>query len=443
MFEISRELKRFFQPSPPRDGLSQGDASLLELLDARLLASEAKAADVAAGRIGAKDPARRLIEASGVWRELGRRTGDIVALRKAASQAERAAELAERDGRGPVVAEAICAQVEAALVGADLFGDDGLSTAAAYLLDRAPERPAVQALRAVVAARQALPKAEAAEARALVRAFDEVVAPSGPSRRRLGALMRVQLRLRRAEFMASCGVRLKDAALVQEALADMTRTAEGLDGAYAPLLLARVEEARGGALLILADLNGDLTSALDGLDALDRALELATPDHSPLDWARLQHARGQALTAVGEGADSESAFAKALKAFGQALLVLDKIPNLALRTIAAQDRAACLVRRAEAKGDLFALDEAEAVLRGELAALPASPDPLAWAVLQLNLARIYLAQMAVRGGGRGEPARAGEALLGALEVFAEKGLRSLAAAAESGLEKLREASAAA
>ena len=64
MFELGRELKRFFSAErtrAPSDGLTRGDTSLLELLDARLLAQEAKASDIAAGRVGAKDkPARRL-----------------------------------------------------------------------------------------------------------------------------------------------------------------------------------------------------------------------------------------------------------------------------------------------------------------------------------------------------------------------------------------------
>ena len=90
MFELGRELKRFFAPEsarPPGDGLTGGDSSLLELLDAQLLAQEAKACDIAAGRIGAKDKPRRRLEAAIVWREVARRTGDPVALRKAAAGA--------------------------------------------------------------------------------------------------------------------------------------------------------------------------------------------------------------------------------------------------------------------------------------------------------------------------------------------------------------------
>ncbi len=118
--------------------------------------------------------------------------------------------------------------------------------------------------------------------------------------------------------------------------------------------------------------------------------------------------------------------------------MIGKQPHLALRAVVVQDRVACLVRRAEAQSDVFALDEAEAVLRGELAALPAPPDPIGWAVLQLNLARIYQAQAKTRGCDRGEHAHAAEALLAALDVFSEHGLRSLADLAATDLERLRE-----
>jgi hypothetical protein len=65
----------------PQDGLTGGDPSLLELLDLNLLKQEGKAADVAAGRIGAKDRAQRRLEAAMVWREVARRTGDAASLR--------------------------------------------------------------------------------------------------------------------------------------------------------------------------------------------------------------------------------------------------------------------------------------------------------------------------------------------------------------------------
>ena len=63
-------------------------------------------------------------------------------------------------------------------------------------------------------------------------------------------------------------------------------------------------------------------------------------------------------------------------------------------------------------------------------------------MLQLNLARIYMAQRTLRGADRGESLRAGEALAAALDVFGETGQRSLAVLADTALEKLRETSSA-
>lgn len=87
-FELGRELKRFFSAERMKatsDGLTRGDSSFLELLDSQLLAQEAKAADIATGRIGAKDKPARRLEATIVWREVARCTGDPIALHKAAA----------------------------------------------------------------------------------------------------------------------------------------------------------------------------------------------------------------------------------------------------------------------------------------------------------------------------------------------------------------------
>ena len=435
MFEIGRELKRFFHQAPPRDGLSLGDASLLELLSLDLLAAEAKAADVAAGRISAQDKARRLLDSSLVWRELARRSGDAAALRKAAAAAEQAGGLAKAEGRVQLEAEAMCAQARAGLVGADLFAEDGLNAAADHLLQHALPTAEVQAMKALLRARIALGAADPMPLHVAVADLGALIADR---RVRLTDTARTGLRLEHAELLTSAGARLGDAALLGEALRGLAELITTLDGAYNPMLLARAQELRALALIKLAEMRGDAAAALGAVEALEAAIELIAPDHSPLDWARLQHGRGLALSALAEAGEDERSFLKALQAFGQALGVVGKHQHLSLRAMVVQDRVACLVRRAEARADIFALDEAEAVLRGELAALPSPPDPIAWAVFQLNLARIYEAQARARGRDRGEHARAAEALLAAFDVFSDHGLRSLADLAATDLDRLRE-----
>lgn len=436
MFEIGRELRRWFSAPEPRDGLCLGDPSLLELLDLKLLQSEARAAQVAAGRIGAKDRPLRLIEAAQVWRELARRTGDPVSLRKAAANADQAAKLAREEGRTHVLARALCEQAAAALLGADLYGEDGLTAAGEHLLGRAEPSPLSNALQAGLQARRALSSGDLATVRAAALAFDPALAAF--KGRRGGAQTAARLRCERAEFLTGCAGRLHEPSLVRTALADLEQAVRALDAAYQPLTLARAREAQGLAHVRLAESTGEVRPVMDGIDALQSAIELITPDHSPMDWARLHHSLGLALSVLGEIAQSERAFDRSLKAFSAALQMLDRVPAVALRTTAAQDRAAALVRRAELCGDDYALDEAEAILRSELAGLPSAPDPVAWAVLQLNLARVYTTRMQVRGCDRGERDRAAEALIAAMEVFADHGLRSLTTAADAGLERLRE-----
>ena len=130
MFEFSRELKRFFQPDAPKDGLTGGDSSLLELLDLNLLVAEGRAADIAAGRVSAQDRPMRQLEAAGVWREIARRTGDPIALRRSASAAERAAEGFKAEHRMQGWGRARCEQAAVAMLGAALFVDEGLTAAA-------------------------------------------------------------------------------------------------------------------------------------------------------------------------------------------------------------------------------------------------------------------------------------------------------------------------
>ena len=441
MFEFGRGFRRLFQSPDPPTGFTMGDASALELLDLRLLQSEARGADVAAGRIGAKDRALRLCEASAAWREVARRTGDAAALRKSASAAEQAAKLARQSDRRGALSRALCEQVQTAFVGADLFGEDGLNVAAVYLLGQAGGAPMAQGLRAVLGARQGLVDAPLGAVKAAAAGFDRVLATL-KGRSRAETALAARLRCDRAEFLTFCGARLGEPELIEQALAELGSACQGAEGDHHPLTAARAFELRGLALLRLGEFRGDPSPMLEGLDAFTQAIDLIAPDHSPLDWARLHHSQGLAFTALGETGASDTAFQRALQAFDKAAAVLQGATHLALRAAVAQDRAASLVRRAETRGDRFALDEAEAVLRGELAAMPREPDPVAWAVLQLNLARVYMAQSELGGRRSNRRAHAGEALLAALDIFAERGLRSLSALADIALRELRGASTA-
>jgi len=448
MFELGRELKRFFAPErskPPADGLTGGDSSLLELLDSQLLAQEAKAADVAAGRIGAKDKPRRRLEAAIVWREVARRTGDAVALRKAAAGAETAAAGFEAAHRKDGWARARCEQAFCALLGAEIFGDPGLNAAAetAFRDARSTVKGGLAAPLAdvgllAIEGRRLLDSADAAEAREIAQRFAAPIAALDAIAKRVTAAraLAAEARLIRADLLCGWGARLKDADLLDMAAREASVAGDRLDSAYEPLTWVRAKIVHGQALALRGESVGDVDSLAAGAGALALALDNLTRDHSPLDWARTQVALAQALQALGEASSDARAFEHAVSCYDRAGLVLKETPTLPLRGQAAGARAVCLARAAEITGDRAVLDVAEAAMKIELAALSPRRDPVGWALAQLHLARLYEARMGMTGEDRGERAAALMALDAALDVFGDHGLRSLSVLANDAVERL-------
>jgi tetratricopeptide (TPR) repeat protein len=449
MFELGRELKRFFasdRATVPTDGLTGGDSSLLELLDSQLLAQEAKACDVAAGRISAKDKPRRRLEAAIVWREVARRTGDPVALRKAAANAETAAAGFEAAHRKDGWARARCEQAFCALLGAEIFGDDGLDAAAeaAFKDARTQGRGGLAAPLAevgllAVEGRRLLDKADAPEAWALVGRFSAPIAALDMIAKRVTAAraLAAEARLIRADLLAGFGARLKDGDLIDAAALEASTAAERLDNTYEPLTWVRAKIAHGQALALRGEAVGDVDALAAGAGALALALDNLTRDHSPLDWARTQVALAQALQALGEASSDARAFEHAVNCYDRAGVVLRGAPTLPLRGAAAGARAACLARSAEITGDVAVLDAAEAAMKTQLARLSPGRDPVGWALAQLNLARLYEARMGMTGREAGERAAALMALDAALDVFAEHGLRSMSVLATEAMDRMR------
>ncbi|MBP7650545.1 MAG: hypothetical protein KA085_08485 [Phenylobacterium sp.] len=448
MFEFGRELKRLFGAeglNTPRDGLTGGDSSLLELLDLELLKTEAKAADVAAGRIGAADRAQRRLEAAIVWREVARRSGDALALRKAAATAEAAADLFDRNRRPDGWARARCEQAFCAMLGAELFGDDGLNAAAdlAFREARAAARgglalPLADVGIAALEGRSRMGTGDAQAARVVAARF--TVPIQGlmvlTKRCRAARLLAVEARLVRADLLLGWGARLKDRDLLRQALDDAEAAVDGLDSAYEPLTWARAAAMRGQAMALLGDAAGQIDSVAEAVNGLADVLNELNREHSPMDWARLQTSLAESLQALGEAGASERAYEQAVTCYDRAAMVLKEIPALALRAVAASNRALCLARCAELSGDLNVLDAAETAFRIELTSMSPGRDPTAWALLQVNLARLYEARLDITGRDRGERAAAAHALNAALDVFAEQGLRSLSIIASDALGRL-------
>jgi tetratricopeptide (TPR) repeat protein len=449
MFEFGRELRRWFggegTPGAFQDGLTGGDGALLELLPLDLLRAEARSADVAAGRISAKDPAQRQLEAAFVWRELARRTADPAALRKAAAYAEKAAAGFGRDARPRRWAGARCEQAMAALVGAELFGDHGLNAAADFALTEALKSaggslPGALASvgRAVVEARGQLASADREASLRIAARFDGPINALEVHARRGGAakLLAIGARVDRAEFLSACGLRLKDPLLLRMALDGLSLAGAKLDAAYEPLSWARVAIAHGQARAALGELDGEVAEIAEAVNNLVAVLELVTRNHSPMDWARGELALAAALQLLGDAGDNVRAFDQALACYDRALVVLSEQAILPMRAQAAHGRVACLVRRAELTGDLESLADAEASLRVELTLANSAKDPVGWAVRQLSFAQICEARAQITGRDN-DAAAAGLALSAALDVFCEHGMRSLADAAALGLERMR------
>ncbi|OYU71719.1 MAG: hypothetical protein CFE28_13845 [Alphaproteobacteria bacterium PA2] len=448
MFEFGRELRRFFGVdtfSAHRDGLTGGDQSLLELLDLRLLHNEARSCDVAAGRISAKDRAQRKLEAAIAWREVARRSGDAVALRKAAATAEGAAELFDRRRRPDGWARARCEQAYCAMLGAELYGDEGLNAAAEIAF-----REAAQATRgglaralsdigllAVDALTRPAPK-DAQSARIAAARFVQPIAELNAQTRRVRAarVLAVEARMVRTELLLGWGARLVDQGLLQDALTEAELALDVLQAEYEPVTHARATSLKGQALVLLGEMTGQAESLLDGVNLLSGLLKEFSKDQSPMDWARIQTALAQALQALGEATASEQAFEQAVTCYDRANTVFKTVPALALGAFATSNRAVCLSRSAELSGDLTVLDAAEAAFRMELLGFAAGRNPTAWALLQVNLARLYEARMDITGVDKGERAAAATALSAALDVFSEQGLRSLSVIASDALERL-------
>lgn len=449
MFELGREILRRMTPERlkgPADGLTQGDAALLELLDLNLLRQEGRAADVAAGRVGAKDRAQRRLDAAVVWREAARRTGDAATLRKAAAGAEAAATAFDADRRWEGWGRARCEQAFCALLGAEMFGDPGLEAAAevAFKDARGGARsglaaPLADVGLAAIQGRRELAKGDLAAAHAASARFTAPIQALEALSRRIGhaRVYAAEARLTRADLITGWAARLKDETLFQEALDDAAAAASRLDPAYEPLTWTRAELLRGQVLTLWGEMIGDVEILAAGATALAAALDQVDRDHSPLDWARAQVALGQALQGLGEASGEPRAYEQAVTCYDRANLVLKALTASPLRGLAAGARAVCLARQAEITGDLAVLDTAELALKTELAALPARKDPVGWALAQLHLARLYEARLDITGQDDGRRVAAVVALEAALDVFAEQGLASLSRLAADALERLR------
>jgi len=434
-----------------------GDPARLELMDLQLLETM-----VSQRTPFGPERAPRLLEQCVMLQEIARRSGQRPRLIQAAAVAERAAQSVRRGQDGSVktwgrddhdtvrvVAAARLQQALCALERWRLFVEaDALDAAHNYLT--AAEKALGDALggqrsrfsgpnlmHARLLAAHALRTGDSAAAMAARTAFDAAIGAldrrvraSAPGMHDL-ALARCE----RADLLISMGQRLKDAGLLQATSKDMEALCAELDPDYLPHSLARAQILRGTALRALGDCTGEAQLMKAAAAAFRMALDAIPPGHSPLDRARAAHGLGLALQGLADAAGDVRMYRSALFAMDRALTELPR-HGLPLRAVVAHDRAACLARRAERSGDLGALAKAEGAFKAELTE-GQGQDPVSWAMTQVAIARIYEVRADLSHAPE-ERGKAAYALLEALDVFAERGLKTLSDVAQAALERLRD-----
>ncbi len=438
--QFERDLWRRFGRNTRATIVADGER--IELVDAGALAAEAAAASLAIHQASDRERGARLVEQAFMLRELARRTGDAAILSRAAHTAERAVKLA-MDQRVRVAA-----RLELAAIGvltADLFGDEQAAEAASMRTlaieteeKLTPEdRVLIQGVRARLMARKAVADNDLNVAVEAAGMFDEAVSVSDERFRHTGEgrIFAANLRVHRAELLIGFGLQLRETNLLRQAETDLAQLIVRIDPDKLPVTWARTESLRGSALAALGSLDGAPDRIAAGTAALKAAAEHLPEGHSPLDSARLTHSYAVALATLGEACDDDHLFDTAVSAFDVALALFAATPDLAQRPICAYDRACAVARRAERRGDVRAFAYAERAFKAELTVIDPSRDPLSWAVIQVALARVYLSRADLTGDN-GENGRAAMALSEALEVFTERGLRSLADVALTSLEEM-------
>lgn len=445
MFEFGRELRRIFR----NQGRVETDPSLYELLNLKLLITQGRNLDIEGGRISTKNRFAPYIESAQIWREYARRTGDPIAMRRAAAAAESAGKEAKTANEA---AMAVLEQAQTCILGTDLFETRELLSSAEDLL--AGGRAAIQdddALRArfnrveaQLAARLAVKQGIGGDLelallamshidRAVERA-DQRVRQTGTAADKIEA---AHARFERGDLLMVVGLDRCDSSLLTAVIKDFEALLARLDPAYEPVTYARVLLRLALAHIWKGEIEGKPEIISEGISLLSADDEPVDYEHSPLDWVEHKQALALGLQTLAELTLNDDIYAKAMQVYDLALKrPLQK--GLALRAELVNNRAACLARHAEVQGDLKTLEAAETAFKSEVRGVKPQEDPVTWAILQTNLARLYVARGDITGFML-ERAEAAYALEAALEIFAEHGLKTLSATAQSQLDRVREA----
>ena len=367
MFEFGRDLRKLFEKARESD-----DLGWLELISADLVEAEAGRESVDAGRVSCARPFDAAMRASTLWREHAHRAGRRSSLDRAARAASDAARLAT------TVEQTAAVAIEAGeihLLKFDLFGGPEALTAALSDSEcRQGERPVTRALAASLHARLTARRSRlSGDAGGMLDAAALLDAAIHDTRS-LPSMVGDVLRLDRAALALEAGVTRRDPRLLDQAGRDLRALVEASSPDQRPLTRARALALAGTGLKALARLANDDVAMAQGRALFDAAADQFTPDHSPLDWATIQLARGDDETPLMTLAQVES---------------LTREPGLLLGALARERRQAAEIALAEAMADVEGLKGMHALMVRRLSV--ASTQPLDWAADQIILARIAMA----------------------------------------------------
>lgn len=449
MFEFERELKRILGRTLPGESITpEPDLGLYELMDLTQLLERADALESEAGDGGPEAFAPR-VQAARVWNEYARRTGDTVALRKAAGAAETAGATARTGSQAALAARL---QTDICLLSYDLFETAELVDSAGNLLAQARAgvdpalTPGLDAAFSLSEARLMTRRARregtgaelepALEAMAridrAVEKYDHLVRRSGGVHHRIEA---AHARIERGDLLSLVGLDRQDSRLLAAVVTELKALRLRFDPDYEPLTRARLTQRLALAQIHMGQIDGEAERVSEAIDSLGLEGGGLSYAHSPLDWLAHTQTLALGLQVLAELTQAEDLCDEAVALYDMALeKPLRSV--LSLRARLMSERAACLTRRAEMKGDRQSLTEAEDRLRDELKALDAEADPVGWAVLQVHLARLYVLRGDLSGAsaGRTEIAYALEA---AREIFAAFSLRALTGLVDQSLMRVR------
>jgi hypothetical protein len=448
MFEFGREFRRVFKT---REAIGS-DPSLLELLNLDLLVKQARFYDIEAGRVGTKDRFFPALEASDLWAEAARRSGETDYLKRASLAAEYAGRNAGNVAR---TALAAMMQAEVCLLTYDLYHKDTmLSTIEALLkatsltakgngkqhkeewlsLRHSFLEARLWARQAIMAGVDDLEPSMKAMKRLdeVIALFDEAYKAKGGLRLKL---MCARARFERADLLLLIGEDRGDEDIASAVIKEFSGLDQRLDSFVEPLTKSRSLRRLSQALALKGRISGRADLTAEAIKALSREEASHPVDHSPMDALIQQTQLAKQLGALGLQLGKSNLVDKAEALFRK----LDENPlpdSLRLAQSIVMDRLGLRIDLAErgigSKSAQEAMKALKHSFKSELKVIDPAKAPVLWAIYQTQTARLSLI-MGDLGTEAYDRQEVIYALSAAHDVFEERGWCQALGLARDGL----------